>query len=450
MNRAGLLGKKIKCTCGQQHQVPVEKVVIKGKAIELLPKLLKDLKNPKKLLIVSDKNTHQILGEKLAKILRKNNFLVQELVMQQDQVVADDETASWVSRQVENPDILVACGSGTITDLTKYAAWEHKKPFVAVATAASMNGYASNIVALTCKGLKRTIKVNPALAVIADLDIICAAPFAMTCAGLGDVISKPVANADWKLASLIKKEHFCSLPFELIKDLEDIYFNQIKLLKQTDPKIMAALMEALIYSGISMVIAGSSAPASGGEHLISHTLDIQANLQGKQHDFHGAQVGVATIFTSLLYEKMLNFKVKQIQTEQIIQKQKNKKNQTEQEVALRKYWLDLYPEIAAEYAKKQMSWEKKQEELKFIQENWAEIVHQIQPFLLSAAKIKRLLTDGGAKTHYTKLGLKKQEFKQAVLMAPFMRARYTILDLAQDFGLLEKFTNQIIGEDNHD
>ncbi|MBU0744765.1 MAG: iron-containing alcohol dehydrogenase, partial [Gammaproteobacteria bacterium] len=200
----------------------------------------------------------------------------------------------------------------------------------------------------------------------------------------------------------------------------------------------------------SMVIAGSSAPASGGEHLISHTLDIKANLEHKPHDFHGAQVGVATIFTSLLYEKLLNFKVKRIQTDQIIQTQKSKKNQTDQKERLQNYWQDLYPEIATEYAKKQISWEKKQAELKFIQNNWPEIVCQLQPFLKPAAKIKRLLTDGGAKTHYNDLGLDKQEFKQAVLMAPFMRARYTILDLAQDFGLLEKFTDQIIGEDYHD
>ncbi len=443
MKRAELLGKKWTCVCGQQHQVPIQKIIVQSGAVHCLPQLLQELINPKKVLVICDKITRNVLGKKIVDILSSHNLIVDELVIEQDKVVADDSTATWVTQQIKDPDLLISCGSGTITDLTKYAAFKHDKPFVAAATAASMNGYASNIVALICDGIKRSVKARPALAVVADLDVICDAPMEMTYAGLGDVISKPVSNADWKLSSIIKNQYFCDLPFKLIKDLEQIYKDNVKSLAKQDAKIMAALVEALIYSGISMVIAGSSSPASGGEHLISHTLDIKAIMQNKERNFHGAQVGITTIFTAALYEKVFSLDLSQIKVDQL-QNFHAQSFQAEQKNILQKYWQKVYPEIEVEYAKKHMSWDAKQAELKFIQDNWSEIKAQVETFLVPSEQIKRVLTDGGAKTHYKQLGLSRQEFEQAVLMARYMRARYNILDLAQDFGLLELFTKQVL------
>ena len=150
-----------------------------------------------------------------------------------------------------------------------------------------MNGYASSIVALLVNKLKCTIATRSAVAVIADLDVISQAPLEMNRAGLGDIVSRGVSIADWKLAELVKGEYFCRVPFEIIADLEDVYAPNISRLSQGDTEVLRALMETLIYSGISMVIANTSAPASGGEHLISQQLPRNSYLGGLTYELSG-------------------------------------------------------------------------------------------------------------------------------------------------------------------
>lgn len=442
IDRQKLLGSEWDCDCGKHHSVPVRLVVVAPKAIEQLPRAVKEESKGKKALVISDSITHRVVGEKAAKLLKANGVSVRELIIPFDKPVADDKTFSWVLTQVKDEDVFISCGSGTITDLTKYAAHKNKKPFIAVATAASMNGYASGIVALTENGIKKTATVSPAVAVIADLDILCAAPMEMTLSGLGDVISKPVCMADWKLASLIKGEPFCKVPYEIIKDLESIYLKDSALIRKRDPKVIGALTEALVFSGVSMVIAGSSSPASGGEHLISHTLDMQADLHGKDHDLHGAQVGVATVVTANLYEEVFATNPQALDWKSIKAKYEAESEMEE----IKTYWGPLASEVTKEFEKKLMPWSKKEEELKDIVKRWEEIKTEIKPLLSPSATIKRVLTEAGAKAHYSKLGVSGEDFRQAILMARTMRSRYTILDLASDLNLLEPFAQEMAGK----
>jgi len=196
-------------------------------------------------------------------------------------------------------------------------------------------------------------------------------------------------------------------------------------------------MEALVYSGISMVIAGSSAPASGGEHLISHTIDMQALLTGKKHDFHGAQVGVATIVTARLYEDILSFDPDGIDWTKIWEHHK-----AEKALKIKEYWGSLAASVVLEYERKCMPLSQKKEELSRSIEQWDDIIEAVKPFLRPSTEIKRILTAAGAKTHYTDIGLSDGEFRNTLLMALTMRSRYTILDLADDLNLLEEFATK--------
>lgn len=442
VNRQNLLGARWDCSCGQSHYVPVRKVVIEEDALKHLPSIVEQESHGGRVLIISDKITHEIAGRKAAQILKDQGLNLRELVVPFEEPVADDKTAEWVARQVKDEALLISCGSGTITDLTKYAAFKKKIPFVAVATAPSMNGYASGVVAVTEKGLKKTIPVAPSVAVVADLNILCAAPLEMILSGLGDVMSKPVCMADWKLASIIKGETFCPIPYKIIKDLESVYLGNSALIKKRDPKVIGALTEALVFSGISMVIAGSSAPASGGEHLISHTLDMQAWLKGKKHDFHGTQVGVATIVTARLYEKVMSLNPKELDFEDL-RRHFESANTIDD---IKKYWGPLAQEVMKEYEKKLMPWASKEEELRSIVDRWDDIRSQAGDLLSPSSAIKRILTEAGAKAHYSDLGVTGADFKRALLMARTMRSRYTILDLANDLNLLEPFAQETAGE----
>ncbi len=439
INRNDLLGKQWKCLCGQTHIVPTRYVIIKAGALENLPFIIGQYaKHTDPILLVSDQITHKIAGTKLVEKLRTKYKNINEFVIKEKKPVADDRTADFLLSQINNEKLLISCGSGTITDLVKYAAFKKNIPFVAVATAPSMNGYASGIVALTCDGLKTTVTSAPAVAVIADIDLLSQAPIEMTRAGLGDLISKAVSNADWKLASLIKHEHFCDLPYKIVADLESVYINDAALLRKGDKKIIAALAEGLVFSGISMVIAGSSAPASGAEHLISHTIDIKSALNGVDHDYHGTQVGVATIVTAGLYERICSFDSRNIDW-----KETEKRCQRDKIDDIKKYWGNVSDSVMKEYDKKRMSWEDKKQELLSVVDQWDLIINQIKKFVWSKAKIEKALKDAGAKTDYSQINLTRDEFVKAVLMASTMRSRYTVLDLAEDLGILEEFVHSI-------
>jgi len=435
-NRQKLLGAEWDCACGSHHKVPVRKVLIESGALKKLPDVINDLTKADAVLVISDQITHNIAGKAVADLLARSGMAVSEFVIPHEKPAVDDKTAGWVLSKIGNEPLLISCGSGTVTDLTKNAAYKMDRPFIAVATAPSMNGYASGIVALTENGLKKTAVSAPPVAVICDMDILCNAPIEMIRAGLGDVISKPVSMADWKLSSIVKRDAFCPLPFELIADLESVYTKETHLLAKRDPKTIAALAEALVYSGISMVIAGSSAPASGGEHLISHTLDMQSGLKGKGHDFHGAQVGVATILTAKLYEEILALDPDRLDWTKI--REHNEKDKISQ---IMEYWGPLAPEVLKEFEKKRMPWSQKKEELRAVIDNWDDIVDALHPFLRPSAEIKRILTGAGAKAQYTDIGASEGDFRRAVLMARTMRSRYTILDLADELNLLEAFIN---------
>ena len=63
-------------------------------------------------------------------------------------------------------------------------------------------------------------------------------------------------------------------------------------------KRLSALTEALIYSGAAMMIVGSSRPASGSEHLISHYLDMNSEKRLR----HGIQCALGAVAMAAYHE----------------------------------------------------------------------------------------------------------------------------------------------------
>jgi glycerol-1-phosphate dehydrogenase [NAD(P)+] len=192
-----------------------------------------------------------------------------------------------------------------VNDLTKWIAAGGQMPYVVIATAASMNGYASANIAPAIKGIKRVIDGTVPRAIIAVPSVIENAPPELTGAGLGDVIAKPVSMTDWTVNKMIFGEYYCPLCARLIADLEPAYMKHPGKVVEKDPATIGALFNALVYSGISMTLAGTSFPASGGEHLPCHVLDMIALRDGTPHDYHGRQVGLGTIFAAALYQRLL-------------------------------------------------------------------------------------------------------------------------------------------------
>ncbi len=441
-----LLGASFQCECGRTHTVPVRKIVLEEGAYLRLPEVLEELSLPRELCLVADDNTYDVLGGRVLRLLSANHYRVREVVLPSlpgGTVKADQPTAEKLLSALPSVPLLVAVGSGTINDLTKLAAFQRNIPYVVVCTAPSMNGYTSSIVALTTEGLKTTSEARPPVAVVADLDVLVEAPMELITAGLGDIVSKPVSTADWKLAQIVSGEYFCSRPIELVTRFEPLFMGNPQGIQRRQPEAIRALTEALLYSGISMVIAGSSSPASGGEHLISHTLDMQADLRGRKHDLHGRQVGVATLFSAALYERVLREDVPSFDLEVTLKETQGTGDRGEK---FDRYWGRLAEVVRKELSFKASGREELRNRVATIQRQWDRINTEIRAFLRPWSQIRDVLRQAGAATRIRDIGVSVEQFREAVLHAREMRRRYTVLDLSHEFGLLEKHLDAILGE----
>lgn len=176
-------------------------------------------------------------------------------------------------------DIILGFGGGSSLDVAKLAARDTGLNWIAVPTAASHDGIASEVASVSHNGYKYSVKCKGPMAVIADTSIISKAPQILKLAGLGDIICKSSSLAEWKMAKEIKNETFDERVYSIVEDALDAVFRDDSL---------ETLIRAEIDAGRAMSIFGSSRPCSGTEHAISHALD---KITGQ---LHGLQVAFAT------------------------------------------------------------------------------------------------------------------------------------------------------------
>ncbi len=287
MNPEKLLDTTFDCECGRSHKVPVKSIVYAENALERLPEVLDSLAGGRRSVLVADKRTHDIAGERAKAILEQAGWSVHVIIVADTAKggpVCDDLTHVWLNDRMPPADIALAVGTGVVNDLTKWSAFDKNIPYAVFATAATMNGFTAANVAPTIKGIKTLIRAQAPLAVFAIPSTIVEAPFELTASGLGDTIAKPVSTADWKFNNLFCGESFCRYCSEIINSLEPYYLDRPGDISDRKPAAIGALFNALLYSGIAMTVIGTSAPASGGEHLFSHTLDMMSSIDGIPHD----------------------------------------------------------------------------------------------------------------------------------------------------------------------
>ncbi|MBT8334176.1 MAG: iron-containing alcohol dehydrogenase, partial [Deltaproteobacteria bacterium] len=255
-----------------------------------IPRLINRFSDGNRCMLIADSRTYMVAGEEIRELLADDDFTVQRFIVPDidgESPVVDSQTKDSLLEECSAADLYIALGSGVINDLVKWLAFLQHKPYIVVATAASMNGYASANVAATVDGLKVLFHAAAPKAVIATPDILINAPHELSTAGLGDVLAKSVSGADWRVNQFLFGDYYCQFSVDLLKHLEPIYLKNPQKIRDRDPAGFKALFEALFYSSVAMTITGTSAPASGGEHLISHTLDMLAARDNHAHDLHG-------------------------------------------------------------------------------------------------------------------------------------------------------------------
>jgi len=271
-------------------------ISIKNDAFGDLPGFLRLMKTGKTGLCVCDRVTRKIAGNTISGILEDEDFTLEFYEITE----ADKETMDAVSGHVKEKDFdfVMGVGGGRPIDIAKTSSFSTNRFFISVPTAPSHDGIASNIASIRFDNERVSINAHPPHCVVADIKLISQAPYRLLASGCGDVISNTTAILDWKLGRDTRNENYSRYASAISQMSYTILKRNVNLVKPGSSAAPHLVMDALVASGMAMSIYGSSRPASGGEHLISHALDRIS----KSRALHGEQCGVATIFTMCLHE----------------------------------------------------------------------------------------------------------------------------------------------------
>ncbi len=290
----------VDCACGKRHTCDIDYVYIEKNAISHLKDICKAYNH---VLIVGDENTFGAAGEQTLAALEGKR--IQKVVFSGKSVLVPDEKAvETVWEKLGDAEVIIAVGSGVMQDLCKYVSSKSKIPYVVVATAPSMDGYASDGAAMIMGGMKVTYKAGLPRAIIADTDVLANAPMEMIKAGYGDIVGKFSALNDWKLSQCINGEYFCEYIYDLTMDQIHRTLQLAKGILERNEESIKTLMEALVVIGILMSFAGSSRPASGSEHHLSHFFEVIGIAEDTPYFSHGIDVAYSTVVTAALREKI--------------------------------------------------------------------------------------------------------------------------------------------------
>lgn len=268
----------------EAHYMELPRNILVGTdVLDRLPGLTKGMGNP---LVLTGNTTRKIAGDRILGMYEKASLgLVKEGNYREVRALEDDHTGT---------DFVICAGGGKVIDVGKMVAYDMKIPFISVPTTLSHDGIASDRASITHRKTKHSIKAKPPVSIAADLEILGDSPYRMIASGCADVVSNISSVFDWKLGR-DRGEYYADYSAELALLSAQHVMDSAEKIRKRDPEGIRNLVEAIISSGISMSLAGSSRPASGSEHMFSHALDSLGSPA-----LHGEQCGAGTIITTYL------------------------------------------------------------------------------------------------------------------------------------------------------
>jgi glycerol-1-phosphate dehydrogenase [NAD(P)+] len=413
------------CTCGRPHpRVDTAYYAGRDAAVAVADDLKKRLPQGSVLVLV-DENTHRAAGRTILANLERQQIGHAVLTLPGN-VSATDRVADQVHRKSVAHDLILAVGAGTINDLGKYAAGKQERSYWAFPTAPSMNGYASAIAAIKVDGVKRTLPAPPPRFIYIDPDVINHAPLKLIQSGYCDIMAKSVSDVDWQIESLLFSGSYCRLPSAIVAQAEASYLDHPEDLGSTQTPTAMALIKGLLVSGAAMTLAGSSAPASGGEHLFSHFLDMRESITGRSPELHGLQVAAGIIVSAACYGRLFRLNSNELPG-------RGPEAYQEEAAKIPKIWNSIAADVQKRFALKRDALLALDQRLP---KRWAAVQALCSKVRSPRYYAKKMRRTGYALTMEA-LNLDVQEFKLAAISSRTTRERITIFDIAAHAGVLE-------------
>jgi glycerol-1-phosphate dehydrogenase [NAD(P)+] len=406
---------------GETLGAPARGIVIADSLAGRAAELVAALGLGPRLAVVADEDTHAALGERVARELAAAPGFSVDVVVLPSGVHADATALATLLGRIDPAvNAVVAVGSGTINDLGKLAALDRDVPQVVFATAPSMNGYTSVSASIVIGGIKRSIRAATPVGAFFDLGVLAAAPARLVRAGLGDSVCRPTAQADWLLSHLLLDRPYREAPFALLVDDERELLARADALLAGDLVAMRHLVRTLVLSGFGMTICGGSYPASQGEHLLAHYVEMMA--PELRATLHGEQIGVCAVAMARLQDEVLaRAEPPRLRASAITRDAVLAHFGPDRGAAC---WRELEPKLfdaaraTALTARLELA--------------WPQIRARLAAVTLGAPRIEAILRAAGAPTTPAEIGWSDELFTAALAHARAIRDRYTFLDLVAD------------------
>ena len=425
---------RFSCPCGQVHRLLTRSVITgKGALAQSADLLLKTRGAAPVLWVLSDENTEAAAGAAWKEGVKAAR-IVSRVLPARPRPEPSMHVIEELGREARNaaPDLLVSVGSGVISDLVKRVSFDLGIPNWCVATAASVDAFTSATSSVHVGGFHNAVPAAVSEAVICDLDVIARSPREMTLAGLGDLLAKFIAHLDWSLSRIVTGEHFCDVISTAALDSARKALAAARTLDQDPAQASGALADAVITSGFSMQVAGSSRSAASVEHMMAHFWEIADAVRNERLDLHGILVGTASRAVLRGYRAFYR----------AFPRMKVKRDERLKAFAAERPWQEtLEPGLAPYRQKVSEEMERKkidaatlQERLARLEESREKILQIAPPALDELAESVSVLESLDYPFSRGEIGLSEELFLLPVRNVRLLRARYSTFDLAWEMG----------------
>ena len=431
-----------------KHTTDTRDCVIAPGAVVRTGEMFRRLFPGQKAVIVADVNTWRVAGEDVSRSLAEAGVAEERpFVFTDPELFAEWAYVLELESALKNlAAIPVAVGSGVINDLCKLVSHRLGRRYLVMGTAASMDGYTAANASITKDGMKQTMACRAPLGCLVDSKIAAEAPKEMVASGYADLIAKVPSGADWMLADAIGSEAMHEVAWRFVQaPLRDSLANPAKC-SAGDIGETEKLCAGLVMSGFAMQAMGSSRPASGTEHQVSHYWDMEGLSCGGKHVSHGFKVGIGTLISTKTLEFLLRQDLADLDVE----------------AAVAKWWptFDVvkatFPVVYGtrtahitraemEYAKKYPTPEALRRELETIRTKWPDLSARIRAQLMPFEEVREKLRTVGAPIEPEQIGVSRSRLRETYLGVPYMRARYFGLDLVERLGLMPALMGELFG-----
>lgn len=413
------------CSCKREHKIEVQEIIIASGAVNQLEALMSSgfLKKYIHPVIICDTNTYEATEEIMENIYGR----CQVIMLDARDLHADNRGVDILhGNRIEDMDLILAVGSGTIHDLSRFVAYEEGIPFVSVPTAASVDGFVSTVAAMTWNGLKKTMPAVAPICVIADTDIFAKAPKRLNASGISDLLGKYICLADWKIAHEVTGEYICQRVIEMEEQALKEVKSCINEIAMGEPAACEKLMYALLLSGLAMQMVGNSRPASCAEHHVSHLWEMEV-INDQLDALHGEKVSIGLMLCLEKYKKLAKAikkgKCKAVPYEGI--ERELLENTFGKKGLLEGILIENTPDPLESVIPEQL-------------EESLDTIKDIIDDLPEVRDMERLLEQGGCIYRVEQIGLEPEIIPLTLQLSPYVRNRLSLMRLSKMLEVTEK------------